>query len=73
MSTLIADLVNIERIVGKSDPIAIRRMVVEVQESVLHLQQQLVDALEDNGRLREQQAHLHAVLGGPPSLRPVRV
>jgi len=35
---LMAVLVNIERIVGRDDPTAIRRMFVEAQEGVLRLQ-----------------------------------
>jgi hypothetical protein len=51
---VMAVLVNIERVAGRVDPIAIRAMAVEAQEGVLRLQQQLMAVLADNGSLREQ-------------------
>lgn len=51
---VMATLVEIERIVGKGDPIAMRAMIAEAQEGVLRLQEQLMVALEHNGMLREQ-------------------
>jgi len=51
---VMATLVEIERIVGKGDPVAIRTMIAEAQEDVLRLEEQLMVALENNGVLREQ-------------------
>jgi hypothetical protein len=47
-------LVEIERIVGKCDPMAIRPLILEAEEGVLRLEQELMAALETNGSLREQ-------------------
>jgi hypothetical protein len=51
---LMATLVDIEKIGGKGDPIAFFAKIIDAQEGVCLLQQQLMAALEDNGRLREQ-------------------
>lgn len=51
---VMALLVDIDRLVGKGDPMVIREMIMAAQDGVLRLQQQLVATLENNGRLRDQ-------------------
>ena len=51
---LIALLLEIERAVGKCDPLVIRRMVLEAEEGVMRLEQQLTAALHENLILRQR-------------------
>ncbi len=51
---IIAKLSEIERTVGKSDPVAIRAIAIEAQEGILHLERKLIATLQENQRLRER-------------------
>lgn len=52
-ANLMAKLVQIERAVGGTN-LAVRAMVMEAEESVLQLEQQMIETLGENERLRER-------------------
>jgi len=51
---LIAKLVQIESAVGRAHPFAVRNMVLEAQGCVLEMEQEMIEILRENGRLRER-------------------
>lgn len=51
---LISRLLQIERTLGRSHPLEIRNLVLEAQGCVLELEQQLIETLRENERLRER-------------------
>jgi hypothetical protein len=51
---LMAKLVEIERAVGWTNPVNIRAKVIEAEESLLQLEQQMIETLRENARLRER-------------------
>jgi hypothetical protein len=56
MSTaiLITRLLQIERALGKSHALEIRTIVMEAQGCALELEQQMIEVLQENQRLRER-------------------
>lgn len=53
-ANLITRLLQIERALGKSHSLEIRNLVLEAQGCVLELEQQLIETLRENERLRER-------------------
>jgi hypothetical protein len=51
---LIAQLLQIEQAVGKIDPARIRGMVFEAEESILQIEQQMIEILIENDSLRQR-------------------
>jgi hypothetical protein len=51
---LIAQLLEIEQAIGKVDPARIRGMVFESEESILQIEQQMIDILIENESLRQR-------------------
>lgn len=51
---LMAKLVEIERVVGWTSPVNIRARVTEAEESLLQLEQQMIETLRENALLRER-------------------
>jgi regulator of replication initiation timing len=51
---LIAQLLNIEQAVGTLEPTRIRGLLFEAEESVLQIEQQMIELLLENDRLRER-------------------
>jgi hypothetical protein len=51
---LIAQLLEIEQAIGKVDPARIRGMVFEAEESILQIEQQMIDILIENESLRQR-------------------
>lgn len=49
---LIAQLLKIERAIGTVDPTRVRGMLFEAEESVLQIEQQLIEVLLENENLR---------------------
>jgi hypothetical protein len=50
---LIAKLVEIERAIGNADAPKVRAMVLEAEEVVLRFEQQTIETLRENKRLRD--------------------
>lgn len=53
-ANLINKLMEIERVLGKAETAALRKLVHEAQSCVLEMQRQLIDTLGENARLRER-------------------
>ena len=51
---LIAQLLEIEQAIGKVDPARIRGMVFEAEESILQIEQHMIDILIENESLRQR-------------------
>jgi hypothetical protein len=51
---LITQLVEIEKAIGKIDPARIRSMVFEAEESILQIEQQMIDLLLENDSLQQR-------------------
>lgn len=51
---LITQLLEIEKAVGKTDPARIRAMVFEAEESILQIEQQMIDLLLENDSLQQR-------------------
>jgi hypothetical protein len=51
---LITQLLEIEKAVGKIDPARIRAMVFEAEESILQIEQQMIDLLLENDSLQQR-------------------
>jgi hypothetical protein len=51
---LIAKLLEIEQAIGKIEPARVRGMVFEAEESVLQIEQQMIDILIENESLRQR-------------------
>jgi hypothetical protein len=51
---LIAQLLELEQAIGKVDPARIRGMVFESEESILQIEQQMIDILIENESLRQR-------------------
>jgi hypothetical protein len=51
---LIAQLLEIEQAIGKVEPARIRGMVFEAEESILQIEQQLIEILIENESLRRR-------------------
>ncbi len=47
-------LVELEKVVGKSDPGAIRAMLLRVEEGVLQLEQLTIETMRENAMLRQR-------------------
>ncbi len=47
-------LIEIEKIVGKADPVELRSLLIRVEEGLLHLEQLTLEALRENAMLRMQ-------------------
>jgi len=54
IAILVAKLLEIERSIGKADPVKVRAMVLEAQGHVLELEQQLIQAMAETQRLRDR-------------------
>jgi hypothetical protein len=51
---LITQLLEIEKAIGKIDPATIRSMVFEAEESILQIEQQMIDLLLENDSLQQR-------------------
>jgi hypothetical protein len=49
---LLQKLLDIEKAVGRGDPMAVRTMVMEAEECVLQMEREFLDTLSENERLR---------------------
>ncbi len=54
-TTLLEKLLDIERAVGLTDRMTVRKMLMDLETQVLRLQQELLAALDEVRRLREEQ------------------
>lgn len=70
-ANLINRLMEIDRVLGKAEVAAVRRLVHEAQSCVLELQRQLIDTLGENARLREQMETCQPV--SEPRVREMRL
>jgi len=51
---LIAKLLEVEKSIGRAHHSTLRNMVLEAQGCVLEMEQQMIETLRENGRLRER-------------------
>jgi len=51
---LIAQLLEIEQAIGALEPTRIRGLLFDAEESVLHIEQQMIELLLENERLRSR-------------------
>lgn len=67
---LISKLLEIERSLGKCDPVKIRAIVLEAQGCVLELEQQLIETMGEMQRLRERMENCErSRLSGVPTAK----
>lgn len=57
---LIAQLLEIERAIGTVDPTRVRGMLFEAEESVLQIEQQMIEVLLENENLRTRLENVRA-------------
>ena len=72
-AVLIAQLVQLEQAAARCDHPTVRKLILEMEESVLHLQQTLIETLRDNASLRCRLEGDVAPLSARPFLVPARV
>jgi hypothetical protein len=66
---VIHQLIDLEKAVGKSDPGAIRAMLLRVEEGVLALEQLTIETLRENAALRQrlEERQTRLAPGWPPA------